>query len=98
MHIKPDMCLDFFNAPDDIGQLLGNLSENTHIAEGPGGNKLERALAFIETRKTLEANLNPLGQTLKIRLAFCSHSTKVPRKLIPSSPAIPSANMLKARN
>lgn len=64
IHIKPGMDIGFFNAPENLYQLLGKLPENIDIAENLENTELDLILAFIEDRQMLEAYLYSLKSAI----------------------------------
>ena len=60
LHIKPGMEIGFFNAPQNLNELIGNLPDNVDVAEDLEGTELDFILAFIEDRQMLEAYLYSL--------------------------------------
>lgn len=65
MYIKPGMHVGFFNAPDNLMELLGGLPDNVEVAEDLEATDLDLILAFIEDRQMLEAYLYSLKNVLK---------------------------------
>ncbi len=70
MHLKPGMTIGFFNAPDNIFQLLGHLPDNVKCHTKDNPSDLDVLLAFIENRAMLESNLPKLKQQIKNDGAF----------------------------
>lgn len=70
MHLKPGTKIGFFNAPDNIFELLGPLPDGieSYSEDIPSG--LDVLLAFIADRAMLEKNLPKLKQKIKHTGAF----------------------------
>jgi len=64
MYIKPGMEIGFFNAPNNLEELLGGLPDDVEIAEDLEGTELDLILAFIEDQQMLEAYLYSLKQAI----------------------------------
>lgn len=65
LHIKPGMKVSFFNAPDNIRQLLGPLPFDIELVDPVEAKDLDFLLAFIENRKMLEQSLMSLVKKVK---------------------------------
>lgn len=64
MYIKPGMRIGFFNAPDNIMDLLGGLPEEVEIIEELPGKNLDLVIGFIEDIKMLEGYLGALKNAI----------------------------------
>lgn len=64
MYIKPGMEVGFFNAPENLDELLGGLPDGVEVAEDLEGTDLDFILAFIDDRQMLEAYLYSLKEAL----------------------------------
>lgn len=64
IYIKPGMKIGFFNQPDNLDELLGDLPEDVEIAEELENTELDLILAFIEDRQMLEAYLYSLKNAI----------------------------------
>lgn len=64
MYIKPGMSIGFFNAPENLMDLLGGLPDGVDVQPDFNG-ELDLMLGFIENREMLEANLADLKDTIK---------------------------------
>lgn len=65
MHLKSGMNIGFFNAPDNIFQLLGQLPDDVECHTNDSTPDLDVLVAFIEHRAMLEKNLPKLKQQIK---------------------------------
>lgn len=64
MHIKPGMEIGFFNAPENLEKLLGDLPDDVNVAEDLESTELDLILAFIEDHQMLEAYLYSLKNAI----------------------------------
>ncbi|MGD8426868.1 MAG: hypothetical protein PVH63_04505 [Balneolaceae bacterium] len=64
MYIKRGMTIGFFNAPDNLKGLLGNLPEGITIRTPKGQANLDWVLGFIEDQKMLEDKLGLLKRSI----------------------------------
>ena len=64
MHIKPGMKIGFFNAPENIDQLLGNIPDDVEVSRKLENTELDLILAFMEDRQMLEAYLYSLKNAI----------------------------------
>lgn len=64
MYIKPGMEVGFFNAPDNLEELLGGLPDDVTIATDLEGTELDFVLAFIEDRQMMEAYFSSLKEAI----------------------------------
>lgn len=64
MYINPDMEIGFFNAPDDLKELMSGIPDGVNIAEELESSDLDLILAFIEDRQMLEAYLHSLKNAI----------------------------------
>ena len=60
MHIKPGMTIGFFNEPDNLDELLGDLPDGVEISDNLETTDLDLILAFMADRQMLEAYLYSL--------------------------------------
>ncbi|HEX6982108.1 MAG TPA: hypothetical protein VF181_05060 [Balneolaceae bacterium] len=65
MHIKPGMKISFFNAPDNLDDLMGGLPDDVELLKNSDGESLDFVLGFIENREMLEQELPLLAQQIK---------------------------------
>lgn len=70
MNLKPGMKIGFFNAPDNILQLLGPLPDRVECYTNGDPSDLDVLLAFIEHSTMLEKKLPTLKQQIKKDGAF----------------------------
>jgi len=64
MYIKPGMHVGFFNAPENLDELLGGLPKGATVANELKDTNLDLILAFIEDRQMLEAYLFSLKNAI----------------------------------
>lgn len=65
MHIKPGMQVGFFNAPDNLMDLLGGLPDDVKINRDFNARELDLILGFIEDRNMMENKLTELKNAIK---------------------------------
>lgn len=70
MYIKPGMRIGFFNAPDNIMDLLGGVPEDVEVIEELPGKNLDLVISFIEDQKMLEGYLGALKNAINDRGAL----------------------------
>lgn len=64
MYIKPGMKVGFFNAPNNLMDLLGGLPDGVNVQQDLNG-ELDLVLGFIDNREMLETNLADLKDAIK---------------------------------
>lgn len=80
MYIKPGMRVGFFNAPDNLMELLGGVPDDVDIQDFKNGH-LDLVLGFIENRKMLQESLINLKNAVKdngaLWLAYIKGSSSI---------------------